>query len=102
MPNLESYPASLFPLRGDVSAEAGNTTVRVQGIQTIPFTNTPPVNGQVPTFVAANSDIEWGQGKSAVFINGIGVSEDYLILINTAFTINYSTDKFLGVRINGV
>ena len=31
--NVESYPATLYPLRGDVSAEAGATTVEVIGLQ---------------------------------------------------------------------
>ena len=98
--NSETYPASLFPLRGDVSAEAGDIVVRVQGIQGIPITAAPPTNGQGLAYSAVNNDLEWGIGGT-VQTNGVGVSSDFLILINTAFTINYSTDKFLGVRING-
>ncbi len=34
--NRQVFPAALFPLRGDISAEAGATSVTVQGIQGIP------------------------------------------------------------------
>jgi hypothetical protein len=102
--NRETYPASLFPLRGDLSAEAGATTVKVIGIQTFPID--APVNpaddGKVPTFVAADGRIEWRVGGgSTVSVNGVGVSNDYLILADTAIAINYSNDVFLGVRVNG-
>jgi hypothetical protein len=105
MPNLESYPASLFPLRGDVSAEAGNVTVEVIGLQRIPIAPNPLIDGNVPTYVAANNDIEWlpggGKENNTIEINSIGVSDDYLILCDTAFAINFSNDVFLGVRVNG-
>lgn len=100
--NQETFPASLFPLRGDVSAEAGAISVRVQGIQNTPVTATPPTDGQTLAYVAASNLLVWSSGGAVVRINGIGVSSDYLLLLNTAFTINYGTDDFLGVRINGV
>jgi hypothetical protein len=40
--NRQVWPASLFPLRGDISAESGATTVTVQGLQNIPII-APPV-----------------------------------------------------------
>ena len=40
--NRQCFPSSLFPLRGDISAEAGATTVIVQGLQGIPII-APPV-----------------------------------------------------------
>ncbi len=103
--NREIFPASLFPLRGDVSAEAGAVTVEVIGLQNIPIAPNPLIDRRVPTYVLANNDIEWlassGNG-TAVKINGVGESEDFLFLINRVFTINYDGDDFLGVRINGV
>jgi hypothetical protein len=99
--NQQTFPASLFPLRGDVSAEAGAVIVLVQGIQSIPVTTNLPTNGQGLSYNAANNDLEWGVGSGVVQINGTGASSDFLFLVNTAFTINYSTDQFLGVRING-
>jgi|SRR5882724_1118471 len=104
MANRMVYPATLFPLRGDISAEAGSTFVTVTGLQNKNITANPLINGYVPTYDLGNDDVEWkaSGGGTAVAINGSVVSPDFLFLINTAFTINYSTDKFLGVRINGV
>jgi hypothetical protein len=103
MANRENYPASLFPLRGDIGAEAGDTVVVVQGIQTIPVTSTPPTTGgQVLAWNSSLNELDWALGNAAVQINGVGVSTDLVFLLNTAFTINYSTDDQLGVRINGV
>lgn len=59
MANLESFPSALFPLRGDVSAEAGNVTVEVTGLQTVNIAPNPLDDQAVPTYVAANMDIEW-------------------------------------------
>ena len=104
MANRETYPASLFPLRGDVSAEAGAISVTVVGIQNVPVDApiNPTDDGKVPTFVAVDGRIEWRVGSgSIVAVNGVGVSSDYLILTDTAIAINYSNDVFLGVRVNG-
>ena len=79
MSNRESYPASLFPMRGDVSAEAGATTIKVIGLNGVPISMVPPV-----------------------LINGQGISLDYVSLVNTAFVINYDSDDFLGDFVNGV
>ena len=101
--NAESYPATLFPLRGDVSAEAGATVVKVIGLQGLLLGANPLTDGGVPTYIAANGDIEWQAGSgSVVRVNGIGVSADYVILMDTAIVINYGLDNFLGVRVNGV
>ena len=106
MANREVFPSYLFPLRGDLSAEAGATTVEVIGLQNILIAPNPLIDKYVPTYVAANGDIEWmlggGSEINAVEINGVGESDDFLFLINTAFTINYGSDLFLGARINGV
>ena len=57
--NRETFPSALFPLRGDLNAEAGATTVEVIGLQNIPIKANPLTDGTVPTYVAANGDIEW-------------------------------------------
>jgi len=59
--NRETYPAALFPLRGDLNAEAGATTVEVIGLQTIPFSPevNPEIDQSVPTYVAATNTIQW-------------------------------------------
>jgi hypothetical protein len=56
--NRQVYPSSLFPLRGDVSAEANAISVRVIGVQGIPIV------------------------APALLINGIGQSFDKQIFIN--------------------
>jgi hypothetical protein len=107
MSTQETYPAQLFPLRGDISAESGNVTVEVIGIQTIPFSDSPTAAGQVPTYnpvggTGGTPSLQWvSNAGSAVLINGVAAG-DYLISVNTALTINYGSDDFLGVRINGV
>jgi len=100
--NRESYPASLFPLRGDISAEAGAVSVEVVGLQNIPLG--PIVDGGVPTYDASGHIINWqlAGGGSAVRCNGVVASSDYLILCDGALVINYSTDDFLGIYCNGV
>lgn len=83
--NRENYPASLFPLRGDISAEAGDVTVRVIGIQGVPIDTpiSPTDDGNVATYIDADGRIEWKSGnRSAVQINGVGVSTDKQFFIN--------------------
>lgn len=107
MSNRQCYPAdALFPLRGDVSAEAGATIVTVQGIQTVPIDQpiSPTDDLKVATYVDADHRIEWktgGGGGSAVEINGVGVSADKQFFINAVtdgsaptwvVTINGSND----------
>jgi hypothetical protein len=79
MANRETYPSSLFPLRGDLRAEAGATTVEVIGLEGTPI-----------NFAAT------------VLVNGFMTSLDYVNLVNTALCINYNGDDFLGNRVNGV
>jgi len=106
--NQETYGGGpgLFPLRGDISAESGQVIVEVVGLQHIPIAPNPLTDGAVPTYVAANNDIEWlaggGGETTAVRINGVSESDDYLILCDTAFVINFDSDNFLGIRENGV
>lgn len=106
--NRETYPASLFPLRGDLSAEAGATTVEVIGIRTIPTDKpiSPTDDGNVATYVDIDHRIEWkppggGGIPAAVKINGVGVSTDKQVFINAVtdgsaptwvFTINGTSD----------
>jgi len=79
MANRETYPAALFPLRGDLSAEAGAVSVEVIGL------DGTPIN------IAAT-----------LLMNGKMISLDFFYLINTAAVINFGSDSFLGTRINGV
>ncbi len=87
MANQETYPASLFPLRGDLLAESGDTAVTVIGIQTVPIDQpvSPTDDQKVATYVDADGRIEWKTGGSlnaAVQINGVGVSADRQMFLN--------------------
>lgn len=42
MANRETYPSAQSPLTGDIAGAAGQTSVTVVGIQTIPVDSTPP------------------------------------------------------------
>ena len=58
MSNRQVFPSALFPLRGDISAESGATTVTVVGVQKIPIT------------------------APSLLINGVGQSFDQHVYIN--------------------
>jgi hypothetical protein len=93
MANREVYPSSLFPLRGDLSAEAGATTVEVVGLRNIPISPTLPTDGQVYSFVAVNDDWEptTVPFNQSIKVNGVAMSDDYEIFVNaTHVSVNGS------------
>lgn len=57
--NRQVYPSSLFPLRGDISAEVGATTVTVTGIQQIPVVSPPVEPNDGDTFFYSAYNNEW-------------------------------------------
>ena len=59
MANRCVYPSSLFPLRGDLSAEAGATSVLVTGIQGIPVISPPTEPDGLDTFFYDSYNNEW-------------------------------------------
>ena len=59
MANRQVYPSSLFPLRGDVSAESGATSVLVTGIQGIPVISPPTEPASLDTFFYDSYTNEW-------------------------------------------
>lgn len=104
MANRETYPSSLFPLRGDLSAEAGAIAVTVIGIQNVPTDQpvNPTDDKKVATFIAADDRIEWKSASgagTAVEINGVGVSSDKQFFFNGVFDGSVPTWV---VEINGV
>jgi len=56
MANRENYPSSLFPLNGDLDAQAGATEVTVTGLQTFPVDPATPEPQQLLVF---GSDGVW-------------------------------------------
>ena len=57
--NRQVFPASLFPLRGDISAESGATSVIVQGIQGIPVVAPPIEPAGLDTFFYDSYNNDW-------------------------------------------
>jgi hypothetical protein len=83
--NRQVFPSSLFPLRGDVSAEAGATRVVVQGLQTVPISTTPPSTTAPQTLVAIGGDLYTPEYlDTSIQVNGVPVSDDYDIGVNLA------------------
>jgi len=98
--NAESYPISAI-FAGDISCPIGSVIVEVVGLQDVPIAPQPYIDGYVPTYVAANGDIEWEPGNralNAILVNGNPVSEDALILVNNNFIL---AGGYLGVLVNG-
>jgi hypothetical protein len=95
MSNRETYPASQSPLQGDVSGEAGNTTVTVVGLQTQPLSPAVPVdkdtlryNISVPAWeptADGNASVTLGtfsETGGEVTSKGINISDDYEFLVD--------------------
>ena len=102
--NRETYPASLFPLRGDVSAEAGATAVAVTGLQNVPISTVAPTDKQALVFDATLGIAgEWtpGIGGSASYfeVNGTGVSQDGLFFVDGNMIL--SPGDLFGLSVNG-
>jgi hypothetical protein len=64
--NRQVFPSQLFPLRGDISAEAGAVSVRVIGIQGTAVSNVTPLDQQSIVFVAADNQFEFKQTLPAL------------------------------------
>ena len=59
MANRQVFPSSLFPLRGDISAEAGATSVIVQGLQGIPIISPPVEPAGLDTLFYDSYNNDW-------------------------------------------
>ena len=101
MANRESYPAALFPNRGDISAEAGAVTTTVIGIQTTPVDPIAPTQGQTLIAISQAGVMTWTPESAGdwVMINSIPVSDDYQFGINLPIA---ASTKSPAVTINGV
>lgn len=95
MANRETYPASQSPLLGDVSGQAGDSTVTVVGIQRQPVSSAIPVDQDTFRYIASVPDWEpQADGNSSLTLGtyvtaggeivskGITVSDDYDFLVN--------------------
>jgi len=111
MANRQVFPSSLFPLRGDLSAEAGATSVKVIGIQGIPVV----INGsagnpgtpQGPYALVFIAGVGWTPIplNCSVLCNGVPVSDDYAFFskgVDLAFLVNWTHGFAFFVFQNGV
>lgn len=80
MANREIYPSSLFPLRGDLAAEAGATKVVVVGIQQTPVSDTPPDTSS--SLVVLDGTWTPKVINASIQVNSVPVSDDYDIYVN--------------------
>jgi hypothetical protein len=79
--NREIFPGGIYPLAGDVTSTAGNATVTVTGIQGITVTPGFFQGGEVLEYSAATHS--WTPIlRAAIQVNGLTVSDDYLISVN--------------------
>ena len=93
MANQQLFPQSVYPIAGDVQSAPGSPLVIVKGIQTIPFSSTTPLAGQVPVFTAGQwvpSSITSTQANESIQVNGVVVSDDYDISVNAVLGISNS------------
>lgn len=78
--------AGVYPLTGDVTSQAGNAPVRVVGLQGVSIVSTSPLGG-------ANLQFNPNTGqwtpilRAAIQVNGVTVSDDYIITVNVSKTI---------------
>jgi hypothetical protein len=103
MANQQLFPATSYPGAGDVKTTPGSPNTTVVGIQTVPFSSTLPLNGQVPVYEVATN--QWTPStttlsdNTSIEVNGTTVSDDYGLSINrvdTAVLVNspYSPHGF--------
>ena len=83
MSNRETFPASLSPITGDVSAGAGARQTTVTGLQGTPVSTTTPNDKDFLMFDAVTSKWEPQQGTgTAITVNGVPTSDDYDVYVN--------------------
>lgn len=93
MANSQIFPQSTYPLTGDVQSTPGSPTVTVVGIQTVPFSATPPLPGQIPVaiggqWVPSNPSIT--DANQSIQVNGVVMSDDYQVSVNAVLGISNS------------
>ena len=81
MANRQVFPSSLFPLRGDVSAEAGATIVTVIGIEGFPISG-PPTGPDTLVFNTTTNQWVPTAINASILVNGVPASADYFFFIN--------------------
>jgi hypothetical protein len=73
--------AGVYPLTGDVLSQAGNPTVQVVGLRGIPVADSFLNGGEVLEYNVNTHSWE-PVLRAAIQVNGITVSDDYIITVN--------------------
>lgn len=73
--------AGIYPLQGDVKSRAGNSTVQVTGLNSVPLGTQTLVGGQVHQYNPATNNWE-PTLRATVQVNSITVSDDPYISVN--------------------
>lgn len=88
MPNQQIFPSQSYPGAGDILTTPGSPDTVVTGIQTFPFSSTPPLANQVPVFISG----QWVpstttlSNNDSISVAGVSVSDDYSIDVNRVDT----------------
>jgi hypothetical protein len=82
--NREIFPGGIYPLQGDVTSRAGSQNVTVTGLQGIPVAAGIPTSTALLTYDVNNHQWTAGSpGNSSIQVNGVSVSDDYIVSVNT-------------------
>ena len=75
--------AGIYPLQGDVQSTAGNSTVKVVGLQGISLESVVPSSGSVLEYNVNTN--QWEPRLNAqIQINGLTISDDPLVSVNVS------------------
>jgi hypothetical protein len=116
--NRETYPSAQSPLTGDISGAAGQTSVTVIGIQTVPVDPTPPTAEEEFFYdvdltewsprLDSNRSITIGTfltDSGEILSRGQKLSDDYDFLVNCVgleVLVGWSHGFAFQVFVNGV
>jgi hypothetical protein len=79
--NREIYPGGIYPLQGDLLSQAGNTNVRVVGLEGIPIQVKGMFGGEVMEY-NVNSNQWVPTLRATIQVNGVTVSDDPEVFVN--------------------
>lgn len=81
--NREIWPGGVYPLAGDVQSTAGNPTVTVVGLQSVPVSAISMDGGEILEYSIASH--AWKPTlRASIQVDRVTVSDDYLITVNVA------------------
>jgi len=93
MSNAQIFPNSTYPGAGDISTTPGSPNTTVVAIQTVPFSATPPLPGQIPVAIGGQwvpSNPSVTDANRSIQVNGVVMSDDYSVSVNDVLGISNS------------